>query len=256
MNRPLKNKLFISTRPKGKSGELKHLFESEGAKMLEFPLIEIEPVSLSDHEKKQLSNLDIFHWLVFTSPNGVKFFFQQLEAIIGNKSLPKTLQIGVIGSKTEKILSTFGYTAAFVNPGNTGEHFAKAFSEKLREQSTRSNVLLALGNLARNVIQEKLEKEANGVRIDVYKTVAPDNPKKNILQLIQEGQYEMIIFTSPSGIENFMEHSKNINSEKLRIACIGEITSRAAAKAGINPLVIAENPSAKGIVNSIIKFYN
>ena len=256
MNQPLKNKLFVSTRPKGKSGELKRLLESEGAEMLEFPLIEIHPANLSDQEKAQLKKLDSFQWLVLTSPNGVKFFFQKKKKITGNTTLPGKLKIAVIGLKTENVLNEFGQTASFVNPGNTSEDFAEAFLQKLKSGSQRPNVLLALGNLARNIIQNKIKDRADFSRIDVYKTVAPKKPDQNILQLIQDGRYEMIIFTSPSGIENFMEHSKHIDPEKLRIACIGEITSRAAVKAGIKPLVVAENPSAEGIVNSIVKFYN
>lgn len=256
MNQLLKNKVFISTRPKGKSGELKRLFELEGGEMLELPLIEIQPTNLSDQEKAPLKKLDSFQWLVLTSSNGVKFFFKQLKETTGDTTLPDRLKIAVIGSKTEKALNDFGQTASFVNPGNTGEDFGETFQKKLKSGSERPNVLLALGNLARNVIQKKIEEQANCSRIDVYKTVAPKQPDKNILQRIQEGRYEMIIFTSPSGIENFMEHTIDINPEKLRIACIGEITSQASLKAGIKPLVVAKNPSAEGIVHSIIKFYN
>jgi len=44
--------------------------------------------------------------------------------------------------------------------------------------------------------------------------------------------------------------------EKLRIACIGETTARTAKENNIEPLVVAEEASAKGLVNSIINYYN
>ena len=47
MNTPLKNKLFISTRPAGRSDEMKRLFENAGAELLEMPLIKIEPLAVS-----------------------------------------------------------------------------------------------------------------------------------------------------------------------------------------------------------------
>jgi uroporphyrinogen-III synthase len=51
MNTPLKNKLFISTRPEGHSDEMKHLFENTGARLLEMPLIKIEPLPISAEKK-------------------------------------------------------------------------------------------------------------------------------------------------------------------------------------------------------------
>ena len=254
MRQPLKNKVFISTRPSGRSDELTRLFGEKGAEVLEMPLIEIKASILTDKEKKQLQNLEKFQWLVFTSPNGVRYFFNALENITRKNKIPASLQIGVIGSKTEKVVEQFGYKAAFVNPGNTGEEFAEAFHAKLSTQP-HPRVLLALGNLARDVIQDKLRERASCVRIDVYETIAPETADENIVQRIRDDRYEMIIFTSPSGIQNFMKPARGIHPENLRIACIGEVTAGAAKEAGINPMVVAKDASAKGIVESITNYY-
>jgi uroporphyrinogen-III synthase len=60
MNRPLQNKLFISTRPAGTSDELKRLLNETGATLLEFPLIEIKPARLSSEEKNSFPNWNNF----------------------------------------------------------------------------------------------------------------------------------------------------------------------------------------------------
>lgn len=251
MNRPLKNKVFISTRPQGQSVELAQLLADEGADLVELPLIQIQPAQLSAEKKIWLNNPNNFQWLVFTSPNGVRFFFRNLK----NKKLPKSLQIGVVGHKTEKVLNQYGYQAAFVNPGNTGEDFAEAFFQKIKNKDEKPKVLLSLGNRARNVIQDKLKKHATCIRINIYETVSVDKADENILELIRQDQYEMVIFTSPSGIENFLKLTKNIEKDTLRIACIGETTSKSARENGIEPIVVAIEASANGLVQSIIKFY-
>ncbi|HKJ79356.1 MAG TPA: uroporphyrinogen-III synthase, partial [Prolixibacteraceae bacterium] len=197
-----------------------------------------------------------FQWLIFTSPNGVSFFFQQYNKITNRKALPEKLQIAVVGSKTEKAVNDYSYPVDFVNPGNTGEDLAEAFLDKLKQGGKRPNVLLALGNMARNVIQENLRDTANCFRLNIYETTEPETVDENIVQNVKDNRYEMIIFTSPSGVHNFLKFVGNSNPEKLRIACIGEITARAAREKGIVPLVVAENPSAEGIVNSIINFYH
>ena len=253
MNAVLQNKLFISTRPEGQSDELKHLLETEGAALVEMPLIEIRQLKLNTEDKILVSNLDQFQWLILTSPNGVRCFFnilKELEITV----LPENIQIAVIGRKTEKILNYFGYQAAFVNPGNTGEDFAAAFIQKIKD--TQPKILFALGTLARTLIQDELSAFAQCTRINVYETVIPESFDKKALELIQNDQYEMLIFTSPSAIQNFMTINNNIPAENIRIACIGEVTAREAKKQGIPPLVVAEDASAKGIVQSIIQSYS
>jgi len=59
----------------------------------------------------------------------------------------------------------------------------------------------------------------------------------------------MIIFTSPSGIQNFMHIAGDIRPEKLRLACIGTVTAKAADNFGIRPIVVADTPSEEGIFN-------
>lgn len=256
MNTPLKNKLFISTRPAGRSNEMKRLFENAGAELLEMPLIKIEPLAVSAEEKKLVENIDRFDWLILTSANGVHYFFENFIKISTNKKLPDQLKIGVIGNKTQRKLEEYGYSPNFINPGNTAEDFSEAFLKHLQKEKLQPKILLALGKLARTVIQDELKNIANCTRIDFYTTIIPESVDPNILKRIEEDRYEMLIFTSPSGIKNFLKISGVKQPEKLRIACIGETTAGTANENGIDPLVIAEDASAKGLTNSIINYYN
>lgn len=255
MNSPLKNKLFISTRPKGQSDELGRLFTEAGATMIEMPLIEIKPVDLSDEDKKTVTNLDTYHWLIFTSQNGVKYFFEHIESEENPEKIPESVKIAVIGSKTEKVLNQFGYAVDFLNPGSTGEEFAVAFSQKIKVESGKQKILLILGNLARTVIEDKLNEFADCTRINIYETVNPETVDKEALEIIRNNKYEMIIFTSPSGIHNFIKISGDIHNKNIRAACIGETTASAAKESGFNLQVVAQNASAQGIIEPIINFY-
>lgn len=255
MNTPLKNKLFISTRPKRQSDELNRLLEAAGAETVEMPLIEIRPAQLTVQDSALFDELEKFQWLIFTSPNGVRNFFEMLK----QKKipiLPVTLQIAVIGKKTEKVLAAFGYSPAFVNPGNTGEDFAEAFIQKIKSDSHQPRILLALGNLARTVIQDELSTFADCTRVNIYETTIPDSLNEKTVQRIRDNRYEMLIFTSPSAIQNFMKLIHNIPAENIRLACIGETTASEARKQGFQPLVVAEDASAQGIVDSIIQSYS
>jgi len=256
MNTPLKNKLFITTRPAGRSDEMKHVFEKAGAELLEMPLIETEPLSIAAEEKKLLENMEDFDWLILTSTNGVQYFFETFTKISTKKKLPDQLKIAMIGNKTQKKLEEYGYSPDFINPGNTAEDFSEAFLKHLQKEKQLPNILLALGKLARTVIQDELKDIANCTRINFYTTVIPESVDPNILIRIEEDQYEMLIFTSPSGIKNFLKISGVKHQKNLRIACIGDTTARTAKDNNIEPLVVAEKASTKGLLDSIINYYN
>lgn len=256
MNRPLKNKLFISTRPAGHSDEMKRLFENAGAELLEMPLIKIEPLPVSAEEIKLLETIEQFDWLILTSANGVHYFFETFKKISAKTKLPEQLKIAVIGNKTQKKLEEYGYSPDFVNPGNTAEEFSEAFQKHLQKEKGQSKILLALGKLARTVIQDELKNSADCTRINFYTTMIPNKVDADILKRIEEDRYEMLIFTSPSGIENFLEITRTKQLNKLRVACIGDTTARTARNNKIEPLVVAEKASAQGLIDSIINYYN
>lgn len=255
MNRFLQDKVFISTRPKNESKELAVLFSNAGATLLEFPMIQIQAAPLSENEKKYFKGLKEFQWLVFTSPNGVRYFFKNLKDIQSNTNLPKTLQIAVIGSKTEKILNEFGFSASFKNPGSTGEDFAESFIQEIKNNNSRPNILLTLGNIAGTVIQDKLADYAACTRINIYQTCMPDTIDKQVQKQIVNNSYDLLIFTSPSGINNFRCLSNTLQKENICIACIGETTAKEAIKNNITPKIIAKNSTTLGLFESILNYY-
>ena len=251
----LQDKIFISTRPEGQSGELEQLFSNAGATVVEMPLVKIQPTQLTELEIKRLKELHRFEWLIFTSTNGVRYFFEYLMEIQGNHELPESLQLAVIGNKTEQVLNGFGYKASFTNPGSTGEDFAVAFCQILKSENQKSTVLLALGNLARTVIQDQISEVALCTRINLYQTSSPESLDEKVMQLILNDNYEMLIFTSPSGVKNFLKLAVKIQPEKIRMACIGDTTSKTALENNIIPKVVAKNSSAAGLFESILNCY-
>ncbi len=251
----LQDKIFISTRPEGQSDQLARLFSGVGATLIEMPAIKIQPVQLSSREKNVFKKIAQFQWIVFTSPNGIQFFFRNLAEIVGNKNIPENTRLAVIGNKTNQVLNQMGFQATFINPGSTGEDFARAFILKLKGEKRKPNVLLALGDLARTVIQEQIKDFAHVTRVNLYETIIPDSIDKEIMQAILNEQYEMLLFTSPSGVRNFMKLLNGIDPKKIRMACIGETTASAAIENNISPLVVAKNSTAQGLFDSVLNFY-
>jgi uroporphyrinogen-III synthase len=253
MGKLLENKIFISTRPVGQSAELENLLAEESASLVLMPTIEVRPLPLDEFALLQLKNLDSFNWIVFTSPNGLKYFFAALFELQNNYGLPEHLKIAVVGKKTAAHLECYGTSAAFINLGNTAEDFVADFFHRV---NLGERVLFPIGNLARTVIEDKISKKAVCTRILFYETVLPETFDNEALQLILNDQYSMIVLTSPSSFTNLLQIiSGKADPSKLRLVCIGQTTSAEVIRHGIEPLITAGTANSQGIFSAIINYF-
>ncbi len=250
----LHGKTFISTRPAGKSEELGKCLKVHGAALIEMPMIEIHPALITEQEEELLKHTGEFDWIVFTSANGITHFFEHLKHITGSYSLSENTKIAVIGKKTGSGLNTFGVQAQYINKGSTSDDFSTELRELFKKGTTK--VLLPVGNLAGENIELKLKNIANVARVNVYKTEMPQTINLEALKWIADNNYEMIIFTSPSGFINFqLTAGDSINLKTLRIACIGSTTAEAIKETGCSPLVVSNSMNSQGIVDAILVHY-
>ena len=249
----LKDKVIISTRALEASDTLPEIIKSSGAKLLSLPMIEIIPSPLDTQMTEDLNNLDSFDWIFFTSKNGVVNFFKQLIDYKGNTTLPKNLKIAVIGLKTGLELEYYGYAPTFISEENTGEELLNRFEAKYNPENLK--ILLSLGNLADNTLENRLSVRNTTRRINVYQTGKPAQADQAIIEQIKNDSYDLIVFTSPSTFNNFCSFYDYSLIGKLKMASIGSVTTKAIQKAGFEPLFTARKSNAEGIRDAINEFY-
>lgn len=253
MGKLLENRVFISTRPLGQSAELESLLSEESATLISMPTIEVRPLPLDEFSRLQMRNLDSFSWIVFTSPNGLKYFFASLFELQNNYGLPDHLKIAVVGKKTAAHLECYGTSASFINLGNTAEDFVADFYHRV---NPGDRVLFPIGNLARTVIEDKISKKAICTRILFYETILPETVDNSLLQLITEDKYDMIVLTSPSSCTNLLQLiSGKTDPSNLRLVCIGQTTSSEVIRNGIEPLITAGTANSQGIFSAIVNYF-
>ena len=254
MSNLLRNKVFISTRPADQNKELKNLLEKEGAKLLEMPTINIQSNDLTGKEEDMLIHINQFSWIVFTSPNGIRFFFQKLNEITGSYYLPSSIKLASVGKKTSRLLMEYGHEVTIENPGNTSEDLTE---ELLKAVNEEDSILFPEGDLARGVIADRLSETASCETLVVYKNTIPTHINQNILTQIIKGKYDGIILTSPSGFNNLMTILNNkTETQKLKLICIGSTTASEVTLNGFKPVAIARMSSAEGIVEVILDIYH
>jgi len=253
MGKLLENKIFISTRPSGQSAEMENLLSEESATLLSMPTIDVRPLSLDEFGWTQMKNLDSFNWIVFTSPNGLRYFFARLFDLQNHYSLPEHLKIAVVGKKTAASLECYGTSAAFINLGNTAEDFSSDFFNRVGQGE---RVLFPIGNLARSVIEDKISKKADCTRVLFYETVLPETINEKAFQLILKDEYDMIVLTSPSCCNNLLHLlAGKTDTSKLRLVCIGQTTSAEVIRNGLEPLITAGTANSQGIYTAILNYF-
>jgi uroporphyrinogen-III synthase len=177
-----------------------------------------------------------------------------LSELNGLISIPQNIKIAVVGPKTALELKNNGRTADYTGLGGTGMSLVTELID--RRLLDNCSVLFALGELASDETQSALGNIAHVTRVNVYKTVKTDNSDYHPLDIIRKDLYDLILFTSPSGLGNFAETiGPEYLNHRLRLACIGKVTANAAAQYGLNSSVTAGTSTYEGLAKEILNYY-
>lgn len=250
----LQGKIFISTVNINKSAEIRNIFEALGASLIDFPMTKCNAAELSDEISGELKNIAGFDWIIFTSANGVRYFHAMFLQTTGQLEIPREIKIAVVGPKTALEVKKYGREADFTGKSNTAEKMLSEFI--VQEKIHNHKILLALGDLAPDTASAMLSPVARTKRINVYNTLKTDYRDNEVVERIKNDLYDLILFTSPSGVLNFAETIGRENLDPgLRFASIGEVTTRAAKQLGLNCLVTAGTSTYEGLAKAIQNFY-
>ena len=209
-----------------------------GATLHHFPMINI----IANSNVKPF-NLSDFDYYIFTSKNGVNAFFN-LDFV-----KEKKINTFCLGKKTKNALLENGIEPVFVS----NESYAdKLITELLENQIVENKrVLLVLGNLADNRIEEALRSICNVVRLNVYFTTLETTKEEEITNFL-ETKNTITIFTSPSSFQAF---TNLYDAEKTNLVSIGTTTSKTIKSSGYVPEITSDEQTYEGISKAIINYY-
>ena len=245
---PLFGKRILLTRPRENASKTAALLREKGAEVLELPSIKTESIS----PNKELADaLKIkFQWLVFTSPIGVRVFFEEflrehdIRALFGVK-------IAVIGEGTKKELKQRGLQADFVPSVYDGETLGKELSQELKEGDT---VLIPRARIGGKELTDALAgvKGVKILDIPTYETLFEASEAINEKAEIEQGLIDYAVFTSASTVEGFAKTVGDVDYSALKAICIGKQTKAAADRLGMQT-VMAEKATIEALVNKVIE---
>lgn len=230
----LLGKGIVVTRAREQASGLAAQLAELGAEVVQFPTIEIQPLDDYSEIDQAIARREGYQWLVFTSVNGVKYFWQRLNhAGLDSRALGG-LKVAAIGPATADALRAQGVHPDFIPERYVAEGIVEGL---LALGMAGQRVLLPRAREAREVLPDDLR--AAGAVVDVvpvYVTVPALARRDQVLEMLEQGRIHCVTFGSSSTVENFLSAIPAESLKKypaLRLAAIGPVTAKTLAKHGL-----------------------
>ncbi len=252
--KPMLGKGVVVTRAREQASGLVNIMRGHGACVHEFPTISVEHLDDYNEVETAIMQLARYQWVVFTSVNGVKFFWEQLNEIGLDSRIFGGMQIAAIGPATADALRDRGINPDFVPEKYVAEHVVEGLL-KLGIQG--NDVLIPRAKVAREVLPEELKKAGCNVTVlPVYETKLVQQSGDEIVAGLDNGDIQYVTFTSSSTVENFFELVSPDTFKKypeVKIASIGPITTKTVERFGFTPDIEPEDYTIPGLVDVLLK---
>ncbi len=254
---PLLGKKIVVTRARAQASGFIDLLREAGAECIEIPTIKINPSKNILPLKKSIDDIKAFDWVIFTSVNGVKFFFDTLFSMGKDVRILGHLKFACIGPVTKQKLKEFGIVADVLPETYRAESVVKAFSDK---EIKGKNILIPRAKEARAVLPEKLIEMGGFVKeVTAYETSLVEDDKETLLKLLMNNDIDVVTFTSSSTVKNFAtllppDKFQDLIAD-LTCACIGPITEKTAQSLGFKTDIVAEDYTIEGLMKVILEHF-
>jgi uroporphyrinogen III methyltransferase/synthase len=259
--RPLFGKRIVVTRPREQAADLVEALEQLGATVIEAPTVRIVPPEDFAPLDDACAKVGQYDWIVFTSANGVDYFFDRMHAGTTDVRALAGVKLCAIGPGTADRLAQHGLKVDLV----PREFRAEAVVEALRATGdlTGKAFLLPRADIARELLAEELRKSGGLVtEVTAYRTVSVEierDGEPDIYRMLLDRKVDVLTFTSASTVRNFVRlYGVEPVADLLQpvaIASIGPVTAEAAQQCGIRTTIMPPEYTIPGLVRAIVEYF-
>ena len=262
-DQPLAGRTVVITRAQNQAQEFATALEQYGAEVIICPTIEICELESYERLDEGIDHLYGYDWLIFTSVNGVEYFFKRLKARQRQASDLDELKVCAIGEATADELRDLHVHVDVIPEEFKAEGVFAALERFVGGSDALKglNVLIPRASVARDYLPKALEQA--GARVDVvpaYRTALPANLDRGRVAAMLSGSADCIAFTSSSTVRNLAQLFDTQDlSQALAgvvIACIGDITATAAADYGLRVDIQPRQFTIPSLASAIADYFS
>jgi len=260
--RPLFGKRVLVTRPREQAVELTERLEEMGADAIEAPMIRIVPPEDYAPLDAACARVAEFDWIVFASVNAADVFVDRLLAGPQDLRALNGVKLCAVGSATAERLAQRGLKVDLTPAEFRAEGVVRAIADAGDLNGVR--VLHPHADIGREAIAEGLRAQGASVsEVVAYRTVAVEAEREgepDIYRMLLERRIDVVTFTSPSAVRNFVrvlgaEPAADLLQSTI-VASIGPVTAEAAALFNIQTTIMPQTSyTIPALVDAIVAHF-
>ncbi len=248
--KPLQDRRVLVTRPRERADAFARKLEALGAEPVILPTIALVPPEDWREVDRALQAISDYDWIVFTSPAGVRFTAERLDALGLTSAGLADARIAVIGPSTARALRSHGRKPDFM----PSTFIADAIADELHDVDGQSFLLLR-ADIAREDLRHQLTER--GARVDevtAYRTEHRSFSSEEIAQVFGDG-IDIATFTSGSTARAFVAAlgAERTRLDGVTIASIGPITADVVRELGFDVDIVADEHTVDGLTDAIAR---
>jgi uroporphyrinogen III methyltransferase/synthase len=236
--------------------------EDLGAEILQIPTVKIvPPESWADMDaaiKGIVERTQMPHWLVFTSANGAKYFFDRMMDTGADVRDLAGVKVCAIGPKTAARVRERGIRVDLVPEKFHAEGLVDAFVKAQGGADLAGvHILLPRAEAAREVFPDKVRELRGTIDVPVaYRAVSPERHPGRLKRFLREGRISVATFTSAATFDNFLSSVEGGRAmlDGVTIAVIGPVTKKAVEAAGLSVSIMPEEATMEALADAIVQW--
>lgn len=246
MHKPLEGKTILLTGTK-KTQSIIDQIQRLGGEAVVCPLIKTVEV-IQEDDLERLTLCRTYDWLIFTSQNGVEFFWKKLVRHQFPLSQISS-KIAAVGEKTAELLKRYGFSVHFTPSVFSADTFVQEFPSV---SGHSPKCLFIRGELAKDTLRKGLPFPID--EWTVYTTIENKESIETLIGAIRNSKQPIIVFASPSAVDCFNKYAAPIVGwSRAKIACIGHITKGAVEKYGAHVTYFPQKYTMQSVIEAITK---
>jgi uroporphyrinogen III methyltransferase / synthase len=254
-DKPLFGRRIVSTRAADQKQSLFELLTNRGAYAIPFSVIKTD-ISIPEESVRQYLKIN-YDWIVFTSENGVRYFFELLAKENLDARVLSNTKIAAIGSGTGNKIKEFSLIPDFIPEKYTSASLIHEFPKKYDIKGR--HFLRVKGDFDRDPLTDGLlDLGAKVSTIEVYK-IMKDSPSEEIINDLKVNGADAYLFTSISTVNNFFNvigeaKALDLLSNGIALA-IGPVTANALKEKGVINITESEVHTIQGMAKKLEELF-
>jgi uroporphyrinogen III methyltransferase/synthase len=252
---PLYGQRILVTRPRHQADELAQRIVTLGGVPYLLPTVEIREPDDWAPVDQAIGNLQGYQWLVFTSSNGVRYFFERLRRLGFDLRAVGHMKLAAIGPKTAEMLRRYHLDPDVVPERFQSEDLAAALADRVQPDQ---RVLLARADRGRDILRQALAETCEVEQIAVYSQADARIDGTVVLKHLRRGEVDFITLTSTNIARALLSSlddtiRERIRTGELKLVTISPVTSDEVRRHDLPVAAEANEATMEGVLNAVIE---